>query len=275
MLATTVDRHVPFIRPIQDWEQDSSIDFQGRLVQIGYAALELEAPHSYSSSSPYGYPLSILSSSSMAPIVHQSHASNASDYPPSLHSCHTQSNTITDSSISTSLADQCAGKPLLDEVDGVLMQQLAEANTPEYECVFWFLNCSYVSRIESEWNTHCLSHFRGKNPPRAVQCPLCAWQTICNEGPEAWNLKMEHLASTHLAYGWNLRAARPDFDLFQYLWQQRLIGDQDLKELKGGNHNLTHPPENFVETNGRGSHRQRNSGLQGLQHIRSRRAIAS
>jgi hypothetical protein len=48
-----------------------------------------------------------------------------------------------------------------------------------------------------------------------------------------------------------------------------LIDDADLKELKGGNHNLTHAPGNFVEMNDRRGH-DRNSRRHrpGAQHAR-------
>jgi hypothetical protein len=147
MLVAALDGRVPFTPPIHDWAQDSPRDFQGRMLQIGFGGLEHAAPHSHSSGSQYGYSQSICSSSSMAPMIHQPHASNASIRTPSLDSRHTRTDTITDSSISTSIADQCAGYPLLDEVDGVLVQPLSEVSTPAYECVFWFLDCSYVSRV--------------------------------------------------------------------------------------------------------------------------------
>lgn len=93
-------------------------------------------------------------------------------------------------------------------------------------------------------------------------------------GSEAWAQKMAHLADEHFAFGQGLSASRPDFHLFQHLWQKRLIGDEDLKELKGGNHNLTRAPERFVRTHGRGSRREREGmaeGRQRLQHVPQRR----
>jgi hypothetical protein len=43
-----------------------------------------------------------------------------------------------------------------------------------------------------------------------------------------------------------------------------LIDDQDLKELKGGNHNLTWPPSNSIVTSGR---RLRDERRRRHQHI--------
>lgn len=267
--VAALDSAVPYTPQIDGWMQDSPGDFLNRLVRFGVSGLE--PVHSHSFNSRYENAQSIRSSSSMAPQIHQSHASNASDYPPSLRSCHTQTDATTESSISTSAAYQCGGYPVLEEVDGVLVLPLSEVSAPEFECVFWFINCSYVSRNESEWKTHCLSHFRGRALPRSVQCPLCDWETSSNDGSTAWGFKMHHLAREHLAFGQTLKTARPDFHLFQHLWQQHLIGDQDLKELKGGNHNLTHPPTNYVTTERRRTRPERDSGRQGLQHIPARR----
>jgi hypothetical protein len=85
---------------------------------------------------------------------------------------------------------------------------------------------------------------------------------------------MRHVAGHHLV-GTGLRASRPDFHLFQHLWQKRLIDDQDLKELKGGNHNLVRPPENFTVTgrmDGRGRGLAR--GVRRQQHVGVERRYA-
>ena len=75
---------------------------------------------------------------------------------------------------------------------------------------------------------------------------------------------MEHIAGRHMMLGETLRTSRPDFHLFQHLWQKRLMDDHDLKELKGGNHNLTGVPINFVTTHGR---RDRDGRRQRTQHV--------
>ena len=277
-----IDRQVPFLSRMRDWEEEPPTHFQDRLAR-GFDTSEFETSYSHLSNASYSYPLSIPSGSSMAPmqppaVLHQSRFSTASNRPPSLLSC----TTLTGSSVSTSIVDQCAGYPLLAEgADGVLLQPDLEVNHPHYECAFWFLNCDFLSRDESEWNTHCLSHFRGREPPCSVQCPLCDWHRTYDDGTIAWRNRMQHLSNDHLIYGQTLKTARPDFHLFQYLWQQRLIGDADLKELKGGNHNLDHPPATFVATNhsvprrergyGRQEPRERGNDQRGVQHVSARR----
>ncbi|OCL09509.1 hypothetical protein AOQ84DRAFT_256139, partial [Glonium stellatum] len=179
--------------------------------------------------------------------------STASAYTPSLLY---SEGTPTESSVSTGLASRFSGVPLLEEVDGVL-ERRTNLRQPVFECAFWFLSCSYVSYDQDEWRTHCLSHFRGEEPPKSVQCPLCEdFRATYDDGREAWDARMNHIASYHHMQGHTLRTSRPDFHLFQHLWQKRLIDDADLKELKGGNHNLTRAPQPFVITNGRGRRRE-------------------
>ncbi|KAF2281592.1 uncharacterized protein EI97DRAFT_364192, partial [Westerdykella ornata] len=189
------------------------------------------------------------SCSSMAPAcIHQS--STTSQHPPSLY--HYSDATPTETSISTGLASHFSGVPLLEDVNGVLERRPNSIRQPVFECAFWFLSCSYLSTDIDEWRTHCLSHFRGEEPPKSVTCPLCSdFSLTCLDGWTAWNARMEHVALRHHAVGTSLRTSRPDFHLFQHLWQKRLIDDEDLKELKGGNHNLERAPGNFVVTHGR------------------------
>ncbi|KAF2873014.1 hypothetical protein BDV95DRAFT_475732, partial [Massariosphaeria phaeospora] len=205
---------------------------------------------------------SLRSGSSMAPACIHQH-SNASTCPPSLYQF--SDATPTETSISTALASHLSGVPLLDEVNGVLERQPSQFRTPIYECSFWFLSCSYASRDEDEWNTHCLSHFRGEEPPRSVQCPLCdQFRYTFEDGWTAWSHRMEHVAALHHSRGETLRRSRPDFHLFQHLWQKRLIDDSDLKELKGGNHNLVRPPTNYTVT---ARQREREGRRQRHQHV--------
>jgi len=201
----------------------------------------------------------------MAPAcIHQS--SGASNHPPSLY--HYSDATPTETSISTGLASRFSGVPLLEDVNGVLERRPNTIRQPTYECSFWFLSCSYISYDKEEWRTHCLSHFRGEEPPKSVQCPLCdQFQYTCDNGWTSWNCRMEHVSYHHNTLGESLRTSRPDFHLFQHLWQKRLIDDQDLKELKGGNHNLTRPPSNFTITNRRRGRDAREGHGQRHQHI--------
>ncbi|KAF1951148.1 hypothetical protein CC80DRAFT_371632, partial [Byssothecium circinans] len=197
------------------------------------------------------------SNSSLAPaLLHQ--YSKVGSKPPSLYRY--SDATPTETSISTGLASRFPGVPLLEEINGVLRRQPSTHKQPMFVCSFWFLSCSYISADKEEWLTHSLSHFRGEEPPRTVTCPLCDnFNYTCDSGWESWSHRQEHVAHHH-AIGTTLQNWRPDFHLFQHLWQKRLIDDHDLKELKSGNHDLTRPPTNFTITNGRrtqGGRRQR------------------
>jgi hypothetical protein len=119
---------------------------------------------------------------------------------------------------------------------------------PTFQCCFWFLNCFFETSDEDEWNTHCQHHFKGARPPRANQCLLCDTQFFELDGTESWKRRMTHMAE-HMRNGQTLATSRPDFHLFKYLWQQRIINDIDYQELMG-NYHLDHAPKPFVLTNG-------------------------
>jgi hypothetical protein len=259
---------------IHDWiARQSATDIHARLAGVRFDAPPPadEEQDSPSSPSREQYPRSVRSGSrgsSMAPaLVHQS---APSAHPPSLRSCYTEA-TPTETSISTGLASHFSGVHLLEDNNGVLEVPCTQIRTPVYECAFWFLNCHFISQNCEEWLVHCESHFRGEEPPRSVQCPLCDWAVTCGDGKTAWSMRMQHLAHTHTMLGQTLRTSRPDFQLFQHLWRMRLIDDQDLKELNGGNHNLEHPPGNFVETGGRSARREREGWRHRRQHVTASR----
>lgn len=252
--------------PLGEWLQASpNDDIHARLARFSYLA---DGPGPSSAASPpCSHPRSVRSNgSSMAPTcVH--YASNASAHPPSLYNF--SDATPTETSISTGLASQFPGVPLLEENNGVLERPLNQCRTPLYECAFWFLSCSYISYNKDEWKEHCLSHFLFEDPPTSVQCPLCDFKYRADCGRTAWDVRMDHIASEHAERGETLKTSRPDFALFQHLWCKRLIDDQDLKELKGGNHNLDRPPANFTTTNSR---RERDGRRQRTQHVGMRRS---
>jgi hypothetical protein len=252
---------------LNKWIQQPSNNFCDRIVELGdsaFASLEPARPNL----SPvcYSEPRSAASTAfSMAPtLVPQNNGPNGT---PFLCSSTRMTDVSTlEESISIDLANHPAGFTPL-EVDGA--QPTSAVSRPTYKCLLWFLNCSYLSHDKEEWETHCLSHFRDEDPPRSVSCPVCDWEESLDCGQAAWSLKMRHLAEEHFKFGHNLSASRPDFHLFTHLWQKRLIDDQDLKELKGGNHNLTHPPTNFVTTDRPRSRRERAPGHFRVQHIGS------
>lgn len=258
--------------PIHDWLDSPTRDISARLALFS-PPTPAEGPASPTSQHSHPPRSSVKSTSSMARTCLHQPSNASSNYPPSL--LFTEA-TPTESSVSTGLASRFEGVPLLEEVDGVLERPRTQTRLPAFECSFWFLSCSYISYDQEEWTTHCLSHFRGEEPPRTVQCPLCSeFKCTADNGWDAWQLRLEHVAYHQLLGHTLTRTSRPEFDLFRYLWQKRLIDDQDLKELNGGNHNLTRTPANYTETGGRGRglrDRERRARRPG-QHVgRTRRA---
>jgi hypothetical protein len=108
-------------------------------------------------------------------------------HPPSLRDNYSSA-TPTETSISTGLASHISGVPLLEDNNGVLETPRDTTHPTILECTFWFLSCAYLAHGHhvEEWKTHCLSHFRGEEPPNKVQCPLCEWELQHESGWQAW-----------------------------------------------------------------------------------------
>ena len=259
--------------PLGEWLQSSpNEDIHARLLRLSSplsSTAEGPVPSFAAASPPCSHPRSVRSNGSSMAHTCVHYASNASAHPPSLYNY--SDATPTETSISTGLASQFTGVPLLEENNGILERPLNHRRMPMYECAFWFLSCSYASDSMEEWKEHCLSHFMLEDPPTSVQCPLCDFKYSGDNGRTAWDVRMNHIAFEHVEHGETLKRSRPDFALFQHLWCKRLIDDQDLKELKGGNHNLDKPPANFTTTHNR---RERESRRQRIQHIGTRRPRA-
>jgi hypothetical protein len=257
--------------PLGQWLQSADAGIYARLafpsaVSDGPAPSPVShAPCPSASTPPCSNPRSARSTGpSMAPPwVHQS---NASTQAPSLSGL--SEATPTETSVSTGQASfLTGGVPLLEDDNGVLVRPQHACRAPVYECTFWFLRCSYISCNLDEWHTHCLSHFHGEEPPRSVRCPLCEWKLLGDDAHIAWDRRMDHIAYEHFQRGQTLKTSQPDFGLFHHLWNKRLIDDQDLKELKGGNHNLARPPLNFTVTGAGRRDRDGRRQPQRTQHI--------
>lgn len=129
-----------------------------------------------------------------------------------------------------------------------------------YICLFHMLDC-YDSFDDAElWRTHVLSHFRTHPPPSSARCPLCSDIKFVDGGSEpdtaannhdnltqpdspetdspspttdtAWNLMLNHVATTHYQQGQTLAGSRPDFELMRYLYGLRIITDAQFKAMQ-------------------------------------------
>lgn len=103
------------------------------------------------------------------------------------------------------------------------------------ECPFSFMSCVMTFSHVEEWIQHSLEHFRNVSPPTLNHCYFCDETFRHSEGLQSWRQRMNHVALHH-SLSHRLAHARPDFQLFDYLWRKRLISDALYKDLKGNSH---------------------------------------
>lgn len=118
--------------------------------------------------------------------------------------------------------------------DGVL--QLPLPTRRGLECPFNLLYCTKDFADEEDWVSHSLTHFstgdRDVGPPKRNNCCFCDTVFESDSALESWGKRMQHVRiHHHLGHG--LAIARPDFELFKYLYDNRLIDDAEYKDLKG------------------------------------------
>ena len=112
------------------------------------------------------------------------------------------------------------------------------------ECPFNFLSCNELFSDIGEWFDHSIEHFGTAGAPHSSQCCFCDKQFSNPPSVSSWKQRMMHVAEHHIN-GCKLAHARPDFKLYIYLWNRRLISDADYQELKenGGKrcgHRMSH-----------------------------------
>ncbi|KAI9741258.1 MAG: hypothetical protein M1834_002974 [Cirrosporium novae-zelandiae] len=149
---------------------------------------------------------------------------------------HTNSESPSDysSSARTSNADYLDGYSVFSiEDDGVTLRRSSgPSRSHSLECLFPFLNCSRTFDDASDWKTHILSHFRTHMPPSPTGCPFCDTESFnSRNGWAAWEAKLDHIKRHYEIEGVSMATARPDFGLFTWLWQEKLIGDATFKAL--------------------------------------------
>lgn len=104
------------------------------------------------------------------------------------------------------------------------------------ECPFNLLFCLKDFACEQDWINHSLTHFNSESrlvgPPKQSKCCFCDEEFASNNASESWGLRMRHV-QLHHQLGHRLAIARPDFELFKYLYDKHLIDDATYKDLKG------------------------------------------
>ena len=118
--------------------------------------------------------------------------------------------------------------------------QIPPLPTPRIlECPFNIVyDCSMTYVEVEEWIKHSLKHFRHIGPSTSNVCCFCDATFHGATGQQSWRERMQHVASHH-RLGNKLAYARPDFQLFDYLWSNKLIANAEYKDLKGESHRRT------------------------------------
>lgn len=111
---------------------------------------------------------------------------------------------------------------------------------PVLECPLAFIKCFKQFPLSNEggWIQHSLEHFRvdGRrprkvDPPKINSCCFCPQTFQASSGVISWRKRMEHVRVHHI-FGHSLAAARHDFALVEYFWQNGLLSPADYRELK-------------------------------------------
>ena len=149
---------------------------------------------------------------------------------------------VSTTSLSSSIGIRSLGVPRLLEspggINGALEISSINPRT-QFECPFSFQFCLLIFNDFDEWFRHSLKHFHQAGPPTFSKCGFCDMQFSTTKGLECWKARMEHVALHHRV-GARLAHARPDFELFKYLWSKKLIDSADYKSLLGHVHRGEH-----------------------------------
>lgn len=130
----------------------------------------------------------------------------------------------------------------------------AQQDPPVLQCPFPFLHCTrhYAMENMDDWFEHSLSHFIrrvGRHtvpivPPTSTTCCFCEMVFEDPDGLACWMERMRHVAWHHHA-GHSLAHARPDFKLFRFLWENRIIDNAEYRELSRLRQQPPRSPQNI------------------------------
>ena len=100
--------------------------------------------------------------------------------------------------------------------------------------------CLMTFSNEEDWVRHSLTHFNSDQgavePPTSNKCCFCEKEFRSTRPYQSWADRMRHVCLHH-CLGHRLAHARPDFALFKYLFDNRLISDAEYRDLKGNSGN--------------------------------------
>ena len=156
--------------------------------------------------------------------------------------------TMAGNSVSTYSTISIPSLPSTDFLPASPLERDADGNptlqTPpqviSYPCAFGFLDCPFADSCKSTWLSHNRAHFKTKQPPPTAVCPFCHRAFNSNAqagtayggsaGAAAWEQSMECLAS-HIEEGATLARPWKDIELYSYMWRNRLITNDEYREL--------------------------------------------
>lgn len=124
--------------------------------------------------------------------------------------------------------------PLLEQDEGGALVAGPNRRPRVLECPFNLLFCfeDFADSNCWEWIRHSLTHFHNINPPRSNKCCFCEAVFESYDGIKSWHERMEHVFLHH-RLGHSLSHARPDFQLYTYLWNNHVISDAEYRDIKG------------------------------------------
>ncbi|KAL8813343.1 MAG: hypothetical protein Q9223_007060 [Gallowayella weberi] len=143
----------------------------------------------------------------------------------------------------TSIASSMAARhldslPLLEQDQAGALIIAPPRRSKVLECPFNLLFCykDFADTNLEEWILHSLTHFRHGSrpvlPPTSNQCVFCPAVFESYDGVVSWQYRMYHVFLQHHRFGQSLSCARPDFKLYTYLWNHRVISDADYRDIR-------------------------------------------
>lgn len=138
-------------------------------------------------------------------------------------------------SVSTSMGIRLTeDQNVMEPSHGGVLQLRHQRGQQILECPFVWLPCVLGFSDVREWIQHSLTHFQHVDPSTSNECCFCDAVFKADTGIASWCKRMMHVLDHHLE-GRRLACGRPDFALFEYLWQKRVISEIDYRDLMTNN----------------------------------------
>ncbi len=124
---------------------------------------------------------------------------------------------------------------LIEKESDVLVDNRASAQD-NLECSFNLLFCFKIFFNMKDWVEHSLTHFSNVESSDSNHCCFCDVQFSFLSEIFDWARRMKHVVCHHRLDD-KLAHARSNFELYTYLWNNRLIINAEYRDLKGNNEN--------------------------------------